>query len=305
MVTKRRKLVWRQQVPGYDPRKYQSERLWATAPDGVKVPISLVYRKGLVRDGKRPLLLYGYGSHGQSRDAWFESERLSLLDRGIIYAIAHVRGGGEMGASWYEGAKGRRKMNTFTDFIACAEHLVREKYTSPDRMAALGGSSGGLLVGVVSNLRPDLFKAVVAEVPWAHLITQEAGSSRLSGAAEFGDPNEKGDYDYIKSYSPYDNVKRQAYPDLLITAGFNDARIQYWMPAKWAARLRAMKTDNNVLLLTTNMTGGHLSAGGEYGRLKEISLVYAFLLKALGIGQPSTAKTMSPGSRPRSRHQSK
>jgi len=305
MDTKRRKLVWRQQVPGYDPRKYQSERLWAMAPDGVKVPISLVYRKPLVRDGKRPLLLYGYGSHGLSSDPSFASERVCLLDRGVIYAIAHVRGGSEMGAGWYEGAKGRRKMNTFTDFIACAEHLVREKYTSPDRIAAMGRSSGGLLMGVVSNLRPDLFKAVVAEVPWAHIITQEAGSSRLWGVGEFGDPNEKGDYEYIRSYSPYDNVKRQAYPNLLITGGFNDARIEYWMPAKWAARLRAMKTDNNILLLKTDMAGGHSGAAGAYDRLKEISFEYAFLLKALGISQPSTAKSTSHGARPRTRHQSR
>jgi oligopeptidase B len=281
MDTKQRQLRSQEAVlGGYDPGQYQSERIFASAPDGVRVPVSLVYKKGLVRNGKRPLLLDGYGYAGRTNDPRFASARLSLLDRGFIYAIAHVRGGAEMGERWHDSGKAQRKMNTFTDFIACAEYLVAQNYSSADRLVMMGASAGGLLVGAVANMRPDLFKAVIAQVPWVDLIEPEPGSSRLQAAGELGDPNEKGVYEYIKSYSPYDNVKAQPYPNMLITAGFNDTSLE---SAKWAAKLRAAKTDNNLLLLKMNMERAHSDASDRYERLKEMAFEYAFLLKALGI----------------------
>jgi oligopeptidase B len=281
MDTKHRQLRSQEAVPGgYDPGRYQAEGVFAGAPDGVRVPVSLVYKRGLVRNGKSPLLLHGYGYAGITMDPSFASARLSLLDRGFIYAIAHVRGGGEMGEGWHDSGQGRRKMNSFTDFIACAEYLVAQKYTSAERLAMMGRSSGGLLVGAVASMRPDLFQAVVAQVPWLDLIVPEADSSRLQYPGELGDPNEKGDYEYIRLYSPYDNVKAQAYPNMLITAGFNDDSLE---PAKWAARLRAAKTDHNLLLLKMNMESAHSGASDRYERLKATAFEYAFLLKALGI----------------------
>ncbi len=269
---------------GYDPTQYESERIFAAASDGVKVPISLVYRKPLARDGRRPLLLYGYGSYGIPSEATFDSNRLSLLDRGFVYAIAHIRGGGEMGKPWHDAGKMRNKKNTFTDFIACAEHLVKARYTAADRMGAMGGSAGGLLMGAVLNMRPDLFKAVVAMVPFVDVITTELDPS-LPGTVteweEWGNPNQKGDYEYIKTYSPYDNVAPMAYPNLLITSGLNDPRVSYWEPAKWIAKLRAMRTDTNLLLLKMNMGSGHFGASGRYDRLKETAFHYAFLLKVI------------------------
>ncbi|MFQ6007695.1 MAG: S9 family peptidase [Candidatus Zixiibacteriota bacterium] len=273
---------------GYDPSQYQSERLFATAADGTEIPISMVYKKGMVRNGKNPLLLYGYGAYGASMEPYFSSNRLSLLDRGFIYAIAHIRGGGEMGRYWYDQGKLLNKKNTFTDFIACAEHLIAEKYTSPDKLVISGGSAGGLLMGAVTNMRPDLFKAVVAEVPFVDVTNTMLDPSiplTVIEYEEWGNPNDTEYYDYIRSYSPYDNVEAKDYPNILITAGLNDARVQYWEPAKWVAKLRAMKTDNNLLLLKTKMGAGHGGASGRYDYLKDVAFKYAFILDLFGVNE--------------------
>jgi oligopeptidase B len=272
---------------GYDRTQYQSEWLIATAKDGVQVPISIVYKKGIQKDGKNPLFLAGYGSYGYSYPAAFSSNRLSLLDRGIVFAIAHVRGGSEMGRIWYENGKFLHKKNTFTDFIACAEYLFSQGWTNSDRLAISGGSAGGLLMGAVVNLRPDLFKAAIADVPFVDVLTTILDTSLPLTAIEWdewGNPNDKAYYDYIKSYSPYDNVEAKEYPDLLINAGLNDSRVQYWEPAKWTAKLRELKTNSNVLLLKTNMGAGHGGASGRYESLKETAFDYAFLLDRLGFG---------------------
>jgi oligopeptidase B len=271
---------------GYDPTRYTTERTWATATDGARVPISLVYRAPLVKDGTRPLLLYGYGSYGFSTDPTFNSTNLSLLDRGVVFAIAHVRGGQEMGRAWYEDGRLLHKRNTFTDFIAAAEHLVAEKYTSTDRLAIRGGSAGGLLMGAVTNLRPDLFRCVVADVPFVDVVNTMSDSTIPLTTEEWlqwGDPRREPYYSYMKSYSPYDNVARKAYPAILVTAGLNDPRVGYWEPAKWVARLRASKTDDHVLLLRTNMGAGHGGASGRYDALHEQAIRYAFILDQLGL----------------------
>ncbi len=272
---------------GYDKTQYQSEWLMATAPDGTQIPISIVYKQGLKKDGKNPLLLTGYGAYGYSYPASFSSTQLSLLDRGVIFAIAHIRGGEEMGRKWYEQGKFLQKKNTFTDFIACAEYLVNQKWTASDRLAIMGGSAGGLLMGAVINLRPDLFKVVVAHVPFVDVVTTILDTSLPLSAQEWeewGNPNDKVYYEYMKSYSPYDNVEAKDYPDLLITAGLNDSRVKYWEPAKWTAKLRQMKTDNNILLLKTNMDAGHSGASGRYESLRELAFEYAFILDRLGLG---------------------
>jgi oligopeptidase B len=271
---------------GYDPAQYQSERIVATAPDGTEIPISMVYRKGLVKDGTNPLILYGYGSYGSSSDPWFSSNRLSLLGRGFIFAIAHVRGGGEMGRFWYDDGKLLNKMNTFTDFIACAEHLIAEKYTSKDKLAIEGGSAGGLLMGVVANMRPDLFKAILAAVPFVDVINTMLDETIPLTVIEFdewGNPKIEAFYHYMLAYSPYDQVEAKTYANMLITAGLNDPRVQYWEPAKWTAKLRAMKTDDNLLILKTEMGSGHMGASGRYDYLKDIAFEYAFVLDQLGI----------------------
>jgi oligopeptidase B len=271
---------------GYDPSRYRSERIFATAPDGVLVPISMVYKSGLVRDGRAPALLYGYGAYGRSSDPAFVSDRLSLLDRGFVYAIAHVRGGSEMGRSWYQDGKLLRKKNTFMDFVACAEHLIAAGYTSSSRLALMGGSAGGLLVGAVLNLRPDLFHAAVAKVPFVNVLDTMLDASlplTITEYEEWGNPNQAEFLDYIRSYSPYDNVEPKTYPHLLITAGLNDPRVSYWDPAKWAAKLRAVKQGDGLLLLKTNMGAGHFGASGRYERFKETAFDYAFLLKTLEI----------------------
>ena len=271
---------------GYDQTQYQSERIYAIAGDGVKVPISLVYKKGMKKDGSNPLLLYGYGAYGIPSEARFSSIRLSLLDRGFIYAIAHVRGGGELGRQWYEDGKLLRKRNTFTDFIACAEMLIAEKYTSAEKLVINGGSAGGLLMGAVVNMRPELFEVVVAEVPFVDLINTMLDRSvplTVIEWEEWGNPHLEKYYNYMKSYSPYDNVGPKAYPHMLITAGLNDPRVAYWEPAKWTAKLRATKTDDNILLLKTDMGKGHFSASGRYDYLKEVSFKYAFIFAKLGI----------------------
>lgn len=269
---------------GYDRTEYQSERLMAPASDGTLIPISLVYKKGLQKNQQNPLLLNGYGSYGANFSPTFSSTRLSLLNRGFVYAIAHIRGGGEMGRKWYEAGKFLAKKNTFTDFIACAEYLIQEQWTSPNYLAISGGSAGGLLMGAVLNLRPELFKAVIADVPFVDVVTTILDPDLPLSVLEWeewGNPNDKNYYDYMKSYSPYDNVKSQNYPHLLITAGLNDSRVKYWEPAKWAAKLRTLKTDQNLLLLKTNMGAGHSGASGRYEYLKEIAFDYAFLLDRL------------------------
>ena len=288
--TRQRTLLKQTEVlGGYDPAQYESQRLYATAADGTRIPISVVYRRGFERDGHHPCLLYGYGSYGASMDPWFSSNNVSLLDRGFVYAIAHIRGGAEMGRAWKEQGRLMHKINTFTDFIACAEHLIAEEWTSPDRLAIRGGSAGGLLIGAVVNMRPDLFAAAHAAVPFVDVVNtmRDASIPLTTGEyEEWGNPHEPEAYAYIRRYSPYENVRRQAYPDLLITAGLNDPRVHYWEPAKWAARLRDRKTGDSVLLLKTNMGAGHGGSSGRYGRLRETAMQYAFIVDRVGI--PST-----------------
>ncbi len=270
---------------GYDPSRYRSERLFAGAPDGTRVPVSLVYRLPLERDGRRPLLLQGYGSYGYSFDPAFSSNLLSLLDRGWVVGIAHIRGGEELGRAWYENGKLLHKRNTFTDFIAAAEHLVAQGYTSSDRLAINGGSAGGLLMGAVTNLRPDLFTAVLAEVPFVDVVNTMLDATLPLTVIEYdewGNPNDPTYYEYIRSYSPYDNVASKDYPHIMVTAGLNDPRVAYWEPAKWTARLRARKTDRNRLLLRINMGAGHGGASGRYDYLREVAFKYAFLLDVVG-----------------------
>ncbi|MFQ5490598.1 MAG: S9 family peptidase [Phycisphaerae bacterium] len=287
MNTKKRELKKQDEVRGgYDPSKYTSQRIWATASDGTRVPISLVYKKGLTRNGQNPLLLYGYGSYEASMDPTFSLTRVSLLDRGVIYAIAHIRGGGEMGRMWYENGKYLHKKNTFTDFIACAEHLIAFHYTNPDKIAIQGGSAGGLLMGAVTNMRPDLFHAVVAQVPFVDVVTTMLDTAiplTVIEYEEWGNPNVKKYFDYMLTYSPVDNVGAKDYPNMLITAGLNDPRVGYFEPAKWCAKLRALKTDHNTLLLKTNMGAGHGGKSGRYRRLEEAAFTYAFVLDQLGI----------------------
>ncbi len=288
MKTKEQRTLKEQEVldPNFDKENYESLRLWATAEDGTKIPMSVVYKKGIKLDGTNPLLLYGYGSYGYTIDPYFSTARLSLLDRGFIYVIAHVRGGQYLGRSWYEDGKMLHKKNTFTDFIACGEHLVAEKYTSPEHLYAMGGSAGGLLMGAIINLRPDLFNGVVAAVPFVDVVTTMLDESIPLTTGEFdewGNPKEKVYYDYMLSYSPYDQVKEVSYPHLLVTSGLHDSQVQYWEPTKWVAKLRQYSQGDNLLLLHTNMTAGHSGASGRFERLKEVALEYGFLLHLEGI----------------------
>ncbi len=287
MDTRTRDLKKRDEVlGGYDPKLYQSERIFAKASDGVMIPISLVYKKGLVKDGDNPLYLDGYGAYGLSSEPVFSSNTISLLDRGFVYTIAHVRGGGEMGRYWYDDGKLLYKKNTFTDFITCAEHLISEKYTSKDKLVINGVSAGGLLIGAVTNMRPDLFRVVIAKVPFVDVINTMLDPSlplTVIEYEEWGNPSEKTYYDYMRSYSPYDNVEAKNYPSLLITVGLNDPRVSYWEPAKWTAKLRANKTDKNLLLLKTKMESGHFGSTGRYDELKDIAFEYAFVFEILGI----------------------
>jgi len=287
MVTRERELKKQYEVKGgYDASRYRSERIFARAADGAEVPVSIVYRADFEKNGRAPLLLYAYGSYGHSIDPGFNSDRLSLLDRGFAFAIAHIRGGAELGEEWHDRGKLLEKKNTFTDFIACAEHLIGERYTSRDRLAIMGGSAGGLLMGAVLNLRPDLFRAAIAKVPYVDNLNTGLDPSlplTISEYEEWGNPEEKQFYDYIHSYSPYENVTAQAYPTILVTAGLNDPRVSYWEPAKWVAKLRALKTDSNYLLLKTDMGSGHFGPSGRYERIKETAFDYAFLVWALGV----------------------
>ena len=287
MTSKKREMLKQYEVlGGYNPDDYQMERVFAKASDGTMIPISMMYKKGMVKDGDNPLYLYGYGSYGSSMDPYFSSNRLSLVNRGFIFAMAHVRGGSEMGRYWYDDGKLLKKMNTFTDFIACAENLISEKYTSPDNLTIAGGSAGGLLIGAVVNMRPDLFKVAVADVPFVDVINTMLDPTiplTVNEYTEWGNPEEKEYYDYMLTYSPYDNVVAKNYPNMLITAGLNDPRVQYWEPAKWTAKLRTMKTDNNRLLLKTNMGAGHGGASGRYDYLEEIAFEYAYILDLMGM----------------------
>jgi oligopeptidase B len=272
---------------GYDPKQYASERLWATARDGVKVPVSIVYKKNFVRDGKGPLFLYAYGSYGIGTPPSFSSNRLSLLDRGMAYAIAHIRGGDEMGEQWREDGMLMKKKNTFFDFVDCAEFLINQKWTSKDRLVIEGGSAGGLLMGAVVNLRPDLFKAVHAAVPFVDVMNTMMDATlplTVGEYLEWGNPNEQAAYDYMKTYSPYDNLEKRAYPSILVTTSFNDSQVMYWEPAKYVARLRALKTDSNPLLLKIKMDpAGHGGASGRYDRLHDTAFEYAWMLSQVGI----------------------
>ena len=270
---------------GFSSDNYVSERVYAKVRDGVEVPISIVYHKDFKKDGTQPVLLYGYGSYGASMDPYFSSARLSLLDRGFAFAIAHIRGGEEMGRHWYEDGKLLNKKNTFYDFIDCGEYLIKEKYAAPDQLYAQGGSAGGLLMGAVMNMRPDLWKGVVAAVPFVDVITTMLDESIPLTTGEYdewGNPNEKEYYDYILSYSPYDQVEAKDYPATLVTTGLHDSQVQYWEPAKWVAKLREMKTDKNPLLLYTNMDAGHGGSSGRFARIKEVALQYAFFLDLAG-----------------------
>ncbi len=285
----RRRLLKQYKVNGvYGRSRYASERIYAVAPDGERIPISLVYRKGIRRDGSSPCLLHGYGAYGSSSEVYFSSQRLSLLDRGFIMAIAHVRGGQEMGRRWYDDGKLLKKMNTFTDFITCAEFLVAQGYTSPSRLAIEGGSAGGLLIGAVVNMRPELFRAAVLDVPFLDMINtmlDPAIPLTTIEYQEWGDPRIKDDYEYMASYAPYENVKAQYYPAMLVTGGLNDANVPYWEPAKWVARLRRVKTDNNPLLLKIDLSSGHGGPSGRFTYLRDTAFEYAFLLDVMGISK--------------------
>ncbi len=287
MKTRERKLLKQTEVVGgYKAEEYQTERLWATAADGTPIPMSIVYKKGIKKDGRNPTLIYGYGSYGASMDPTFSITRLSLLDRGFVYAIAHIRGGQEMGRKWYEDGKMFKKKNTFTDFIDCAEFLIEEKYTTPEHLFASGGSAGGLLMGAVVNMRPELFKGVIAAVPFVDVVTTMLDESIPLTTGEFdewGNPKNPESYMYMLEYSPYDQVKPQNYPNMLVTTGLHDSQVQYWEPAKWVAKLREMKTDNNTLLLRTNMETGHGGTTGRFKVYKETAQEYAFILDLAGI----------------------
>jgi oligopeptidase B len=287
MVNRTLKLLKQEEVVGdFNKENYVSERHFASSADGSKIPISLVYKKGFVQNGQQPLLLYGYGSYGFSIEPYFSSPRLSLLDRGFAFAIAHIRGGEEMGRLWYEEGKLLKKKNTFTDFIDCAQYLIDKNYTSPQNLFALGGSAGGLLIGAVINMRPDMWRGVIAAVPFVDVVTTMLDTSIPLTTGEFdewGNPVDPVYYEYMKSYSPYDNVERKDYPAMLVTTGLHDSQVQYWEPAKWVAKLRVYKTDNNPLLFFCNMETGHGGASGRFQRHKETAMEYAFLLGLAGI----------------------
>lgn len=284
--TGERKVLKQQEVPGFDRDQYWTKRLWAKAHDGTLIPISVLGSKKNPKSKDNPCLLYGYGSYGISVDPHFGSNIFSLIDRGFIFAVANIRGGSEMGRHWYEDGKLLKKKNTFLDFISAAEFLIQEGYTSADHLHAMGGSAGGLLMGAVTNMRPDLFKGIISAVPFVDVVTTMLDDSiplTTSEYDEWGNPNEKQFYDYMKSYSPYDNIEKKSYPNILVTTGYHDSQVQYWEPAKWVAKLRDYKTDKNLLLFQTDMTSGHFGASGRYGRLKLTALHYAFMLHLEGI----------------------
>ena len=283
MKTKTKEIKKEQQVLGgkFDKKNYIEERIWATAADGTKVPMSVVYRKGLKKNGKNPVLQYAYGSYGMSMDPYFSSTRLSLLDRGFVYVIAHIRGGEDLGRQWYEDGKLLKKRNTFTDFIDCSKYLIAEKWTSPEHLYAEGGSAGGLLMGAVANMAPSLYNGIIAQVPFVDVMTTMLDDTIPLTTGEYdewGNPNDKKYYDYMLSYSPYDNVKAQDYPNMYVATGLHDSQVQYWEPAKWVAKLRVTKTNDKQLFLDTNMDAGHGGASGRFEALKELAKEFAFLL---------------------------
>ena len=284
--TRKPTLLKQQEVPGgFDKNNYKTERVFATASDGTKIPMSVVYRKNVKLDGSAPLLLYGYGSYGISIPPTFSASRLALLDRGVVYVIGHIRGGGELGEPWRDAGRMMNKMNTFTDFIACAEHLIKNKYTSKDRLVIQGGSAGGMLMGAVTNMRPDLFKAVVAQVPFVDVLNTMLDASlplTTSEYIEWGNPNEKAAYDYMKKYSPYDNIHKANYPAMLVKVSLNDSQVPYWEGSKFVAKLRDFKTDSNPLILKVNMGAGHGGASGRYDAIHETAFDYAFMLWQMG-----------------------
>ena len=293
LATRKRELKKRQEIPsGYDANSYEVQRFMAPARDGVSVPVSVLLRKGTQLDGSHPLLLYAYGSYGFTLEPTFNSNVLSMVDRGFIYAIAHIRGGQEMGRRWYDDGKMLNKKNTFNDFIDVAEELIRRKYTTSERLVANGGSAGGLLMGAVANMRPDLFRAIVADVPFVDVINTMSDASLPLTAQEWeqwGNPAVPEQYAYMRSYSPYDNVAAKDYPWMLVTTSLNDSQVMYWEPAKWVARLRSLKTDQNPLYLKTNMAGGHGGSSGRYERLHEAAFRYAFMMDAVGLAGPTTS----------------
>lgn len=281
MQTKEKQLLKQQEVKGFKHDLYESERIWVKAQDGIEVPVSLVYRKDLFKKGENPILIYGYGSYGSSIDPSFSSARLSLLDRGFVYAIVHVRGGGELGKRWYNQGKMEHKVNSFTDFIDATKYLINQGYGAPKHVYAMGGSAGGLLMGAVINMAPELYRGVVAQVPFVDVLTTmlDASIPLTTGEyEEWGDPADKDVYFRLKSYSPYDNVEAKAYPHLLVTTGLHDSQVQYWEPAKWVAKLRELKTDNTLLLLETDMSAGHGGKSGRFNRLRDTAREYAFIL---------------------------
>ncbi len=289
MISRTLLLLKAEEIRNFSPGTYSTERRYATARDGTRVPISLAYRKDVKLDGTSPLLLYGYGSYGYPSDPGFHYMYLSLLKRGVILAFAHVRGGGEYGKEWYHAGKLEHKMNTFTDFIACAEYLVAKRFTSEGRLCAWGRSAGGLLMGAIANLRPDLFKCILAGVPFVDIINTMLDDSIPLTTFEYnewGNPNKKEEFEWMLEYSPYDNVEAKDYPKMLVTAGYNDPRVAYWEPAKWTAKLRALKKDKNLLLLKTKMDSGHMGASGRYDEMKEFAFNWAFILDALGLVEP-------------------
>ncbi len=294
VTTGESKLLKQLEVPGgFDRTLYASERIFAKAPDGVEVPISLVWRRDQRAPGKNPLWVYGYGAYGYSLPMGFNSNRLSLLDRGFVLAYAHVRGGGDMGKPWHDAGRLMHKKNTFTDFIAVTEHLVAQGYGAADRVAAEGGSAGGLLMGAIVNLRPDLYRAIVSHVPFVDVMNTMLDPTlplTVPEYEEWGDPNQKDAFEYMLSYSPYDNLETNAYPAMLVKTSLHDSQVMYWEPAKYVAKLRTLKSDEHHLILHTNLTAGHGGASGRYDYLKEIATDYAFLLRELGVvkGQSST-----------------
>ncbi|MGQ5525152.1 S9 family peptidase [Chitinimonas sp. PSY-7] len=287
METQTQTLLKRRPVLGnFDPTNYVTERIWANAGDGIAIPISLVYRKGLAQDGSAPLWLDAYGAYGIPNDVYFSSSRLSLLDRGVVFAVAHIRGGGDLGKAWHDAGRMQYKMNSFTDFITSAEYLIAKGYTSRDKLVIEGGSAGGLLMGTVTNMRPDLFRIVVSQVPFVDVLSTMLDASlplTVGEYEEWGNPNKKAEYQWMRAYSPYDNLTAQAYPTLLIKTSLHDSQVMYWEPAKYVAKLRTLKTDQNLLLLMTNMGAGHGGASGRFDRLKEVAFDYAFVLRELGL----------------------
>lgn len=287
MASREKKLLKQTDVLGdFSPENYEAKRLWVTARDGAKIPLSIVYRKGFQKNGKSPALLYAYGSYGSSEDPYFSSDRLSILDRGFVYAIAHVRGGQELGRPWYDDGKLLKKMNTFNDFIDCSQFLIDQKFTNSEKLFAMGGSAGGLLMGAIANMQPSLYKGIIAQVPFVDVVTTMLDSSIPLTTGEYdewGNPTDSIYYYYMKSYSPYDQVSAQPYPNLLVTTGYHDSQVQYFEPAKWVAKLRDTKTNDNLLLFKIDMDAGHGGASGRFKSIYEVAFEYVFMFKLLGI----------------------